>query len=181
MTGRAADKIEGALRTRTFSWVDPRAIDAEGRQKSGLEFLRAGIDAKTPKAPIAATLDFVMTEAEAGRVLMTAEPQEFHYNPIGVVHGALAAALLDSAMSCAVHTTLPAGVGYTTLDLNLTFVRGLTVESGPVCCEGKVVHRGRRVSTAEGRLWIEESGKLAAHGKTTCLIRSEAVRSTNDN
>jgi hypothetical protein len=76
MTGRAADKIEGALRTRTFSWVDPRAIDAEGRQKSGLEFLRAGIDAKTPKAPIAATLDFVMTEAEAGRVLMTAQPQE---------------------------------------------------------------------------------------------------------
>jgi uncharacterized protein (TIGR00369 family) len=159
-----------ALRTRTFSWADPQAIDAEGRQASGLEFLHAGIDAKTPNAPIAATLDFAMTEAEEGRVLMTAQPQEFHYNPIGVVHGALAAALLDSAMSCAVHTTLPAGVGYTTLDLNLTFVRALTVESGPVLCEGTVVHRGRRVSTAEGRLWIKRNGNLAAHGKATCLI-----------
>jgi uncharacterized protein (TIGR00369 family) len=170
MTERTVDRTDRSLRTRTFTWHDARAIDAEGRKMSGLEFLRAGIDARTPKAPIAATLDFAMTEAEEGRVLMRAEPQEFHYNPIGVVHGALAAALLDSAMSCAVHTTLPAGVGYTTLDLNLTFVRALTAESGPVLCEGKVVHRGRRVSTAEGRLWIKESGKLAAHGKATCLI-----------
>jgi uncharacterized protein (TIGR00369 family) len=158
------------LRTRTFTWEDPLALDADSRRLGGLEFLRAGIDGKTPLAPIAATLGFSLTEADEGRVLFAAEPQEFHYNPIGAVHGALAAALLDSAMSCAVHTTLPSGVGYTTLDLNLTFVRALTADSGRVLCEGKVVHRGQRISTAEGRLWIEQSEKLAAHGKTTCLI-----------
>jgi uncharacterized protein (TIGR00369 family) len=169
-TPRAVERLDRDLRTRTFSWEDPVSLDGEGRQLSGLEFMRAGISSEMPKAPIAATLDFAMIEAEEGRVLFAAEPQEFHYNPIGVVHGALAAALLDSATSCAVHTTLPAGVGYTTLDLNMTFVRPLTVESGRVLCEGSVVHRGRRVSTAEGRLWIEASAKLAAHGKTICLI-----------
>jgi uncharacterized protein (TIGR00369 family) len=167
---RPAKRLDRDLRTRTFSWEDPLALDEDGRQLNGLEFMRAGITAKTPRAPIAATLDFAMVEADEGRALFAAEPQEFHYNPIGVVHGALAAALLDSAMSCAVHTTLAAGVGYTTLDLSLTFVRALRAESGRVLCEGTVVHHGRRVSTAEGRLWIEASGKLAAHGKTTCLI-----------
>jgi uncharacterized protein (TIGR00369 family) len=157
------------------------ALDAEARGLSGLDFLRAGLEKKTPAAPIAAALDFTMLEVDAGRVLMAAVPQEFHYNPIGVVHGALAAALLDSATSCAVHSTLPAELGYMTLDMSLTYVRPLTAASGRVLCEGTVVHRGRRVSTAEGRLWIDANGKLAAHAKTTCLIVPNDGRSDDDN
>jgi uncharacterized protein (TIGR00369 family) len=97
-------------------------------------------------------------------------PGEQHYNPIGSVHGGVAATLLDSAMGCAVQTTLPAGTGYTTLELKVNFVRGLTAQSGPVRCEGEVVHRGGTVATAEGRIWEQDTGKLVAHATTTCLI-----------
>jgi len=97
-------------------------------------------------------------------------PQEFHYNPIGVVHGGLAATLLDSAMGCAVHSTLPAGVGYTTLEFKVNFARAITGDTGRVVCEGNLIHRGRTVATAEGRVIAEDTGKLLAHGTTTCLL-----------
>jgi uncharacterized protein (TIGR00369 family) len=90
----------------------------------------------------------------------------------GTVHGGLAATLLDSAMGCAVHSTLPDGSGYTTLELKVNYTRPITVATGRILCEGTVVHRGGRVATAEGRLWAERSGKLLAHGTTTCLIFS---------
>jgi uncharacterized protein (TIGR00369 family) len=103
-------------------------------------------------------------------VVFEATPEREHYNPIGSVHGGFAATLLDSAMGCAVHSTLPAGTGYTTLELSVNYVRPMTVDSGPVRVEGTIVHGGRRQATAEGRLVSVESGKLLAHGKTTCLI-----------
>ncbi|HEX5705724.1 MAG TPA: PaaI family thioesterase, partial [Pyrinomonadaceae bacterium] len=96
-------------------------------------------------------------------------PEEYHYNPIGVVHGGLAATLLDSAMGCAVHSTLPAGAGYTTLEIKVNFVRPLTTETRGVRCEARVVYVGGRTATAEGRV-TDEQGKLYAHGTTTCLI-----------
>ena len=137
---------------------------------TGLEFLRGIADGKLPGAPIADLLGFAPVEAEEGRVVFAAVPEQRHYNPIGSVHGGLAATLLDSAMGCAVHSTLPAGVAYTTLELKVNFVRPITSETGRILCEGTLVHRGGRVATAEGRVFAEADGALLAHGTTTCLI-----------
>jgi uncharacterized protein (TIGR00369 family) len=97
-------------------------------------------------------------------------PDEYHYNPIGTVHGGLAATLLDSAMGCAVETTLDSGVAYTTLELKVNYVRPMTRDTGRVRCEATVVHRGGTIATAEGRAIAAETGKLIAHGTTTCLV-----------
>jgi uncharacterized protein (TIGR00369 family) len=140
---------------------------------TGLEFLRAIAAGELPGAPIADLLGFAPVEAEEGRVVFAAVPEAKHYNPIGTVHGGLAATLLDSAMGCAVHSVLPAGIGYTTLELKVNFVRPITSETGRILCEGTVVHRGGRVATAEGRVFAEADGKLLAHGTTTCLILSQ--------
>jgi uncharacterized protein (TIGR00369 family) len=139
---------------------------------TGLEFLRAIAAGELPGAPIADLLGFAPVEAEEGRVVFAAVPDDRHYNPIGTVHGGLAATLLDSAMGCAVHSTLPTGVGYTTLELKVNFVRPITSETGRILCEGTVVHRGGRVATAEGRVFAEADGAMLAHGTTTCLIFS---------
>jgi uncharacterized protein (TIGR00369 family) len=139
---------------------------------TGLEVIRALAAGELPGAPIAELLGFAPVEVEEGRVVFAAVPGERHYNPIGTVHGGLAATLLDSAMGCAVHTTLPAGVGYTTLELKVNFTRPITHETGRILCEGTVVHRGGRVATAEGRVYAEADGRLLAHGTTTCLILS---------
>jgi len=139
---------------------------------NGLETLRALAAGDLPGAPIGELLGFAPVEVEEGRVVFAAEPGPEHYNPIGSVHGGLAATLLDSAMGCAVHSTLPAGVGYTTLELKVNFTRPITSETGRILCEGTIVHRGGRVATAEGRLYAEADGKLLAHGTTTCLILS---------
>src|SRR6478672_4029481 len=136
---------------------------------SGLEALQAVARGELPPPPIAKTLGFGAIEVEKGRATFTVEPAEFHYNPIGVVHGGLALALLDSAMGCAVHSTLDAGVAYTTLEVKANFVRPLTSETGPVRCTGTVVHGGRTVATAEGRIEDGE-GRLYAHGTSTLLI-----------
>jgi uncharacterized protein (TIGR00369 family) len=140
---------------------------------TGLEVLQAIAAGELPGAPIAELLGFEPIEAEEGRVVFAAVPDQKHYNPIGTVHGGLAATLLDSAMGCAVHSTLPAGTGYTTLELKVNFTRPITAETGRILCEGTVVHRGGRVATAEGRVYAEADGKLLAHGTTTCLILSQ--------
>ena len=127
------------------------------------------LEGKLPHPPIMDTLDYALEEIEAGRTVFSLVPQEFHYNPIGVVHGGVAATLLDTAMACAVHSVLPAGSGYTTLELKVNFVRGLTVHSGRVRAEGTLIHMGHRVATAEGRLTAED-GRLYAHATTTCMI-----------
>jgi uncharacterized protein (TIGR00369 family) len=147
-----------------------QALAERAREMDGLAFIRALMDGELPSPPIAELLGFRPVEAGEGRVVFELIPAEKHYNPIGTVHGGVAATLLDSAMSCAVQTTLPAGTGYTTLELKVNFVRALTVDTGPVRCEGEVVHRGGRVATAEGRVWEQASGKLVAHATTTCLV-----------
>jgi len=136
---------------------------------SGLESLRAMIAGELPPAPIGQTMGFRLVEAEPGRATFAAEPAEFHYNPIGVVHGGFALTLLDSAMGCALHSTLEAGVAYTTLEVKANFVRPLTSDTGEVRCTGIVVHGGRTVATAEGRIEGAD-GKLYAHGTSTVLI-----------
>jgi uncharacterized protein (TIGR00369 family) len=158
-----------ARRTRTYSWDDPADVLSRAAGMSGLEALKLIATGALPPPPIAETLGFGSIEVEAGRATFTVEPAEFHYNPIGVVHGGLALALLDSAMGCAVHSTLPAGVGYTTLEVKANFVRPLTSSTGPVRCTGTVVHGGRTVATAEGRI-VGGDGRLYAHGTSTLLI-----------
>lgn len=159
-------------RTRTVTWHDPRPLGEAGRSLSGLEFLQKIVSRELPPPPLASVLNFELVELGEGHATFAVEPAEYHYNPIGVVHGGLAATLLDSAMGCAVHSTLPAGAGYTTLEIKVNFIRALTSETGRVICEGKVVHVGGRTATAEGRV-IDAKGKLYAHGTTTCLILRE--------
>ncbi len=156
-------------RTRTYTWDDPLAGLSAARSLSGLEYLRAMQRGELPGPPIAATLNFTIETIEEGRVIFAVEPAEYHYNPIGVVHGGLAATLCDSAMACAVHSTLPAGTGYTTLELKVNYIRALTKETGPVRCEGQTIAVGGRIATAEARL-TDAAGTLYAHATTTCLI-----------
>jgi uncharacterized protein (TIGR00369 family) len=143
---------------------------ARGRELSGLDHMRALIAGEIPPPPIAELMGFTLVSVDEGYALFRGEPGERHLNPIGSVHGGFAATLLDSALGCAVHTTLPAGIGYTTLELSVNLVRGITPATGPVLSEGRVLHLGRRTATAEARLTAEDGGALLAHAKTTCLI-----------
>jgi uncharacterized protein (TIGR00369 family) len=159
-------------RSRTITWEDPVAAGALRADLSGIDHLRAIRDGRVPPPPIAALLGFDLAEVEEGRAVFAVTPEEFHYNPIGVVHGGLAATLLDSATGCAVQSTLAPGVLYTTLEVKVNFARPMTRDTGRVLCEATVVHRGRTVATAEGRVVAEATGKLLAHGTATCLLMS---------
>jgi uncharacterized protein (TIGR00369 family) len=157
-------------RERTIVWQDPVPSAAAGATMGGLEYLTAIVDGELPPPPMAVTMRMQPVELGEGRVVFEGEPGEEHYNPIGIVHGGYAATLLDSALGSAVHTLLPPGVAYASLGLEVKYVRPLTRETGRVVCEAEVVYRGRRQATAEARLIAAESGKLLAHGTTTCLI-----------
>lgn len=156
-------------RTRTYSWESPDAIHEEGKAMSGLEFLRSAMTGADRRPPIAQTMDFSLVEVEEGKAVFVSTPAEYHYNPIGTVHGGYFGTLLDSAMGCAVHSTLAPGEGYTTLEYKVNLVRAMTSKVGPVRCEGWIVHRGSRMATAEGRI-VDAAGKLYAHGSTTCMV-----------
>lgn len=157
-------------RTRAYAWHDPMASFAEGAAMAGIDHLRAIAEGKIPPPPIAVTLGFDLTsEVEEGRVVFRMTPGEFHYNPIGGVHGGVFATLLDSACGCAVQSMLPLGDFYTSLDLSVKFLRGMTQETGPVECVGTVTHMGRRTALAEARL-VDASGKLYATATSSCLI-----------
>ncbi len=153
-----------------MTWDDPKAVLQATAGMSGLDYVKAMAEGRLPPPPIAATMGFSGSEAEEGKAVFVGDPGEFLYNPIGVVHGGFAMTLLDSAMGVAVHTTLAAGEMYTTLETKVNFVRPITVDTGRVRCEGVVVYRGGRVATAEGKLIAEKTGKLLAHGTSTCLI-----------
>jgi uncharacterized protein (TIGR00369 family) len=139
------------------------------RSMSGLDFLRAIADGTLPHPPINDALNFYLIEARAGHAVFIGEPKSDYYNPIGSVHGGWAATLLDSCMACAVHTAVPAGQGYTTVEFKLNCVRPVMPNSGPLRAEGKVINAGRTIATSEGRL-VDAGGKLYAHGTETCLI-----------
>lgn len=160
---------EAGTRTRTFSWADPLAGAGAARGMAGIDYLHAIQRGEIPVPPIMETLGIGGAEFEEGRAVFWVEPQEFHYNPIGVVHGGLAATLCDSAMGCAIHSLLPAGAGYTTLELKINFVRPLTRDTGRVGCEGRTIHLGGRVATAEARV-TDGEGRLYAHATTTCMV-----------
>jgi uncharacterized protein (TIGR00369 family) len=139
------------------------------REMTGLEFVQGLTDGTLPLNTMARTLGYDIAEAESGRVVVTAEPKDIHLNPAGTAHGGLAATMLDSCMGLAIQSTLEKGVGSTTLELKISFVRPITPETGPITAEGTVINRGRRVGTAEGRV-TDSKGRLLVHGTTTCLI-----------
>ena len=157
-------------RTRTYSWHDPAAHAALIGRRSGLELLRAIESGELPPPPVMSLIDIDGFAVEAeGSVIVTMTPQEIHYNPLGSVHGGVIATLLDTVAGCAVHSTLPAGVGYTTLDLTTKYLRPVTVGSGQVRCVGAVLQRGRRTALAQGQLF-DARGNLAAYATSSCLI-----------
>jgi uncharacterized protein (TIGR00369 family) len=158
---------EARVRTRLSAPDAEPKGQAFGR--SGMEMFEAIFSGELPPAPIGGTLDFVPIHMEPGAAIFQGRPQRTHYNPLGTVHGGWFATLLDSAVGCAVHSTLPAGKGYTTLELKVNMVRPLTDAVPLVRAEGKVIHAGRQVATAEGRI-VGPDGKLYAHATTTCLI-----------
>ena len=156
-------------RTLTVEWSDPAALANAGRTMAGIDFLRAIRDGRLPAPPIAQLMGFRLAEVEPGYAVFEVTPGEQHYNPIGVVHGGLAMTLLDSAMGVCIHTRLPPGTGYTTLEAKTNLVRAITTQTGKLRAIGKVVHLGNRVATAEGRL-EDAAGKLYAHATTTCIV-----------
>jgi uncharacterized protein (TIGR00369 family) len=161
----AIDHDSGMTRSKTYGTV---SADTQ-KQMSGLEFVQGLVDGTLPLNTMARTLAYDVTEAVAGRVVVTAEPTGIHLNPAGTVHGGLAATLLDSCMGLAIQSTLEQGVGQTTLEFKISLLRPITPETGVIKAEGTVLSRGRRVGTAEGRI-TDGQGRLLAHGTTTCLV-----------
>ncbi len=161
-------------RTRTYSWDDPMTGAERGRYMSGIEYLKAIKAGELPPPPIANTLEIGISEIEEGRVVFTVVPEEYHYNLIGTVHGGLAATLLDLTLGCAIYSMLPAGTGYTTLELKINYIRAMNALTGKVYCKGKVIHVGGRVATAEGYV-TDAQNKLYAHATTTCIILKRDV------
>ncbi|MCL6738436.1 PaaI family thioesterase [Streptomyces neyagawaensis] len=156
-------------RTRTYEWEDPELTAAAVGRVSGLEFLRDMGAGRLPAPPISATLDMALEEVEFGRAVFSLLPGEEHYNPIGSVHGGVFATLLDSAAGCAVQSTLPAGMAYTSLDLNVKFLRRITVDTGRVRAVGTVLNGGRQTALAEAKL-IDDQDRLLAHATSSCLL-----------
>jgi len=150
---------------RTYGTVSPERRKA----MNGLEFVEGLVSGALPLNTFAQTLGYDVVEAESGRVVLRVDPTGAHLNPWGTVHGGLTAALLDSCMGLAIQTMLDKGVGSTTLEFKISLVRGITLETGQITAEGKVLNCGQRVGTAEGRV-TDAKGRLLAHGTTTCLI-----------
>ena len=159
-------------RTRTVTWTDPQKTAALAMELDGLTFLRGIASGEIPPPPVAELIGARMVSVDKGSVTFALDPEEFHYNPIGSVHGGVYATMLDTAAGCAVHSALPAGTGYTSLDLAVRFLRPIRTDTGTVTCVGTLVHHGRRTALAEARL-VDATGRLLATASSTCLIQGE--------
>jgi uncharacterized protein (TIGR00369 family) len=160
-------------RERTYSWGDPGVSATAARTAAGIDVMQALARGELPAPPVIATLGFELDSVEPGEVVFSFQPAEYHYNPIGSVHGGVYATLLDSATGCAVHSLLPAGVGYTSLDLTVKFLRAVTVDTGRVRCIGTVTHLGGRTALAEARLVDGDDRLLATAISSILLIRPQ--------
>ena len=156
-------------RQRTFSWSDPSELARAGQELAGLDFLRAVQAGTLAPPPVLALLGVQLGRVEEGSVVMCLQPAEFHYNPIGSVHGGVLATLLDSVMGCAVHSLLPLGRGYTTLEIKVNYVRGVRVSNGEIVAEGRTIHVGRQTALAEGVV-RDRRDRVVATATTTCLL-----------
>ena len=162
-------------RTRTVRWQDPALGVAAGTTLTGLEYLRAMARGEAPQPPLALMLGFTLDEIEEGSVMMSVVPAEFHYNPMGVVHGGLAATLFDSSLGCAVQSMLAPAYAAPTLQLQINYIRPITIATGKLKCSGNVIHMGKRSATAEGKL-TDSTGKLYAHATGTFVIAGPEER-----
>ena len=161
-------------RSHTVTWADPMLTAGAASGRTGVAFLRGILEGAIPPAPIQALLGFDLVTIEEGLVRFRLVPREYHYNPMASVHGGVTSVLLDSAMAAAVMSQLDHKTGYTTVDLTVHMIRPITIKTGEVVAEGRVVHRGSRVATAEGKL-VDLEGRLFAHASTTCLIIERAA------
>lgn len=156
-------------RTRTYQWEDPAILAEAAGRMSGIDFLRELQAGRLPGPPISSSMDFALEEVEPGRAVFSLTPGEEHYNPIGSVHGGIFATLLDSAAGCAVQSTLPQGMAYTSLDLTVKFLRRITVDTGRVRAIGTVVNQGRQTALAQAQL-VDVKDRLLAHATSSCLL-----------
>jgi uncharacterized protein (TIGR00369 family) len=156
-------------RIRTYEWVDPIETAELVKKMSGNDFLKGVLKGELPAPPIAETLDFHPLSMEIGKVSFEFIPQEFHYNPIGGVHGGVISTILDTVMGCALHSKLSQGIGYTTLELKVNFIKAVIEKSGKLIAEGRLIHLGKTTALIEADLKNEE-GTLYAHGVSTCMI-----------
>lgn len=161
------------LRQRSFTWSDPGIGLRAARDLSGLEFVRGIGEGRIPPPPIMDLVGFRLESVAEGKVAFAFTAAEYHYNPMRSVHGGIVATLLDSAMGLAVLSTLATGMGFSTLEMKLNFTRALAAETGEVLAEGRILHGGGRVITAESRL-ADTHGRLYAHGSCTCLVLAPA-------
>ncbi|HEU0101917.1 MAG TPA: PaaI family thioesterase [Mycobacteriales bacterium] len=159
----------GEPRSKTVHWYDPLLAAEQGRQLSGLEHLRGVAAGTLPPPPIAGLMGFALVAVEEGEVMFTCVPDESAYNPIGVVHGGLVCTLLDSVCGCAVQSLLPQGVGYTSLEIKVSYLRPVRADSGVLTARGRVPRPGRRASFAEGDVRTAD-GKVVATASSTCLV-----------
>jgi uncharacterized protein (TIGR00369 family) len=162
--------MEMTMAERIHGVVSRDVLTAE----PGLAFLRGMLEGRHPAPPFSRTTNVYMILAEEGRVVFEGEPTENFFNPLGTIHGGWTSAILDSAMACAIHSTLNAGQGYTTVEMKLNFVRPILPNTGKVTCEGVLIHRGGTLATSEGKLF-DAKGRLLAHGTETCMIFSAAA------
>ena len=171
MTAEPATAPWGEPRQKTITWYEPLAAAEQGKALSGLDHLRAIMSGHLPPPPIAAHFDFGLVAAEPGDVTFVCTPDESAYNPIGLVHGGLVCTLLDSVTGCAVQSTLPAGVGYTSIEIKVSYLRPVHGHTGELRAHGWVTKPGRRVAFAEGDV-RDSDGKVVATASSTCLIMS---------
>jgi uncharacterized protein (TIGR00369 family) len=155
--------------TRVVTWQDPAPYMEQMRSLSGAEYVQAVRRGEIPMSPMLQLLDIHGHEAQSGHALFTVTPQAFHLNPMGMAHGGLACALLDTAMAVAVISMLPRGVGYVTLEIKVNFIKPMTPDRGELRAEGHALHVGSRTGTAEGKI-VDQAGTLYAHGTTTLLL-----------
>lgn len=165
-----AQRSPETTRSRTMTWQDPVAVAGVGAEMAGLDYVTAISTGELPPPPIAVLMNMQPIELGPGFAVFEGRPGEEHYNPIGVVHGGYASTLLDSALGCAVHTTLEKGSAYTTLSLEVKFLRAITREIDCVRAEAEVLHRGRRQATAQAKLTEASTGRLLASATSTCMI-----------
>ncbi len=156
-------------RKRTHEWANPLETAEQAKTMSGFDFLNGILKGEIPPPPIATTLDFHPLSLEEGKVVFEFEPQEFHYNPIGSVHGGVISTVLDTVLGCAIHSKLPQGITYTTLELKINFIKAVTSKSGKMIAEGRLIHLGKSTALVEADL-KSETGTLYAHGVSTCII-----------
>ena len=157
-------------RARSFRWADPGRFAEPIRRMPGLDFMRAFLAGELPAPPFMEMLGLRIVAVDPGTVTFEFEPAEYMYSPLGNVHGGIVTVLLDSAMGCSFHTTLPAGAGYTTLELKVNFLRPVTAHVGTLRAVGRVLHSGARIATTEAQL-LDRAQKLYAHATSTLLIQ----------